>query len=382
MNERLKFTTIKNKSIIYSKPLEQNYQISLLNLEDDKNVLEYKKVINTFTNKNVYYSLEHMLPFDKDYGNLKCFLFKKKDVGIILMPFIFRSITNDKINNKYFDVITPWGYGGPVYNDSITEDDIVAFWKHVDGWYKDNNVITEFIRFSLNENHKYYSGTTINTLSNVKGILFDDFEEHWTAFNPKVRNNYRKAVKNDLKFKIFRKENITKKEIRIFNKIYESTMLRNNATSTHFYSDSHFENLILKNHNDFSIAIVYFDNIAISVELIIHENDTLYAFLGGTNADYFSYRPNDFLRVEVIKWAIQQKNKYYILGGGITNDDGLHKSKKAFFPKGEPVFFYTGRKVINEIVNEQICLITNKEKYANLDKSKPKDYFFPFYRFN
>lgn len=361
--------------------MKQNYQLTTLNLEDAKDVYKYKKLLSTCSNKNVYYSLEHMLPFDREFGDLKCFLFQT-DNGIILMPFIFRSIICEILEEEYFDVISPWGYAGPLLSDHITNDSVIAFWEYVDKWYIDNNIVTEFIRFNLNDNQKFYSGTTINTLSNVKGNLLDNFEDQWATFNQKVRNNYRKAEKHNLTFKLFKKEEISKDEIQIFNKIYVDTMLRNNASKVYFFSDTHFENLILSNPNDFFIGIVYYNNIPISVELIINHNETIYAHLGGTNSEYFKCRPNDFLRVEITRWAIKEKKKFYILGGGIKNNDGLHKSKKAFFPKDEPIFFYTGRKIINKELYDKICLFNNKEKYNNLDKENPESHFFPFYRFS
>ena len=39
---------------------------------------------------------------------------------------------------------------------------------------------------------------------------------------------------------------------------------------------------------------------AFSGEIILIAGDTLYSYLGGTLSDYFKYRPNDFLKIEVM----------------------------------------------------------------------------------
>ncbi|MBW1296531.1 GNAT family N-acetyltransferase [Aquimarina litoralis] len=358
-----------------------NYKIQIKELNDSVAIQSYKDLLTKKWGNNVYYSIEHIRYFGKETDQLKCFLLEKDNVPIILMPFVLREIKINEVDYPYYDVISPYGYNGPLFNDDVTSEDLSEFWRLVDIWYKENNVISEFIRFSLNSNHENYSGTLIKTLSNVKGGLLDQFEDQWNAFLPKVRNNYRKAINYDLTFKVFHKKEINKDIIKIFHSIYEDTMTRNNADKIYFFSNKYFEDLILSNLNNFSIVVVYYKEIPISVELIINYNDIIFAFLGGTNAEYFSYRPNDFLRVKVIEWAINNGKKYYVLGGGMKDGDGLYKNKKSLFPKDEDVMFYTGRKVINKEVYSELCLSSSKE-YADLDKEDLDKYFFPYYRLN
>ncbi|MEW7278489.1 GNAT family N-acetyltransferase [Aquimarina sp. 2201CG1-2-11] len=360
--------------------MKQNYKLIIKHFDNTSDVIEYKTLLQNQWGNNVYYSVEHLKHFEKDTDRLCYFLFYKDDTPIILMPMVFRQIG---INNKvtpYFDVISPYGYSGPLYNeDTVLEDDITYFWTQVDQWYQDNNVVAEFIRFSLNKNFTGYSGCLVKTLSNVKGNLLENFEDQWTSFLPKVRNNFRKATNYQLEFKIFHKDQITKEVISIFNEIYVSTMNRNNADSIYFFSASYFENLILSNLDNFSIAVTYFEDIPISIELIINYKDTFFAFLGGTNAEYFSYRPNDFLRVKIIEWAIHNGVKYYVLGGGMKDGDGLYKNKKSLFPKDEDVVFCTGRKIVNEVVYDELCKEASHD-YSSVHKENLKDYFFPYYR--
>ncbi|WP_109300662.1 GNAT family N-acetyltransferase [Aquimarina sp. AU474] len=361
--------------------MKKNYGLFAKNLDDSSNVLEYKALLQTEWGNNVYYSIEHLEHFAQKQDSLRYFMLEKDGMPIILMPFVLRKIMIKDKEHPYYDVISPYGYSGPLFNENVSEDDLIEFWEYVDEWYKKNDIISEFVRFSLNENFKQYSGVTIKSLSNVRGHLLENFDDQWTAFLPKVRNNYRKAVNYDLSFKVFHKDEITKDVIKIFNDIYVDTMSRNNADSIYFFSNSYFENLILSNLNNFSIAITYFENIPISVELIINYKDTIFAFLGGTNAEYFSYRPNDFLRVEIIKWAINNQKKYYVLGGGMKDGDGLYKSKKSLFPKNEDVIFYTGRKIVNQEVYNELSMSSNPE-YTDIAEEDLNSYFFPFYRLN
>ncbi|MDH7446557.1 GNAT family N-acetyltransferase [Aquimarina sp. 2201CG14-23] len=360
--------------------LKQNYKLLVRSLDDSSDILKYKELLQKEWNNNVYYSSEHIKHFEKDSDKLKYFLFENADTPIVLMPFVYREIKIKGKTQPYYDVVSPYGYSGPLYNENVSADDVIQFWKHVDQWYLENGVVTEFIRFSLNNNFTNYSGTLIESLANVKGNLLGDFEDQWKAFLPKVRNNYRKAVNYNLEFKVFHKQEITRDVITIFNDIYVNTMNRNNADSLYFFSNEYFENLILSNLNNFSIAIAYYEGTPISIELIINYQDTIFAFLGGTNAEYFSYRPNDFLRVKIIEWAIDNNVKYYVLGGGMKDGDGLYKNKKSLFPKDKDVVFCTGRKIVNEKVYDELCTAFDEEKYRSIEKEDLKNYFFPFYR--
>jgi len=362
--------------------LKQNYKLFTKTLQEDIDVSQYRELLQRVWNNNAYYAIEHLLYFENKSNTLRYFLLEKEEEPVALMPFILRKVESTKLGaTNYYDTISPYGYNGPLFKDDIENQDIAEFWKQVDTWYYDNNVISEFIRFSLTDNHLGYTGNLIKTLSNVKGKLCDDFENQWVAFLPKVRNNFRRASNYNLRFQIFSKESITKEVISTFTKIYVNTMKRNNADSLYFFSDAYFENLIFSNINNFSIAIAYFEETPISVELIIDNKETYFAFLGGTDAEYFSHRPNDFLRVKIIEWAIDKNKRYYVLGGGMKDGDGLYKSKKSFFPKDDDVIFYTGRKVVNQKVYDALSVSVNDE-YSKISKQDLDSCFFPFYRSN
>lgn len=312
----------------------------------------YNNTLQAIDNDQVFYTLAYCntLP-DK---NISYFVLKDNDTPVILMPIhsnaIKRNIPDD--TTVYYDVTAPYGYSGPMYH-TANKDKLPAFWEAVDAWYKANNVVTEFMRFNLNGNYKCYSGQAIPTLNNVKGNLSIGFKSIWDNFKQKVRNNYRKAQQSGLQAQFYYK-NITDDHISSFYAIYISTMVRNNATDNYFYPKSYFENLIQQNKNHIVLVIVYHENTPISVELCIINNKALYSYLGGTLADYFAHRPNDFLKIETIKWAIKHDIYYYILGGGRKDGDGLYNYKKAFFPKDEDVTFYTGRKIINKTIYKRL----------------------------
>lgn len=360
----------------------KHYKLEVTNLDNDLHIETYNHLLKNNWNNNIYYAYNHLKYFENKSNSLKYFLFKINDSNKILMPLIFTELDLNNSTTKYFDVITPYGYGGPLYSGDINEKDLKAFWNAVDEWYQQNNVVTEFIRFSLNKNHTGYTGHLVKSLLNVKGELFENFEEQWKSFVSKVRNNYRKAVTYNLTCNIFNGCEIKTETVKLFFDIYTKTMIRRNAKNIYFFSLNYFESLILNNLDEFSIAFAYIDDIPISAELIIKNQNTIFAFLGGTDSDYFHCRPNDFLRVEIIKWAINQGFKYYVLGGGLKDGDGLYKSKKCLFPKTEDIPFCTGRKIINHKIYKKLINSLDVEYDDVSALMQNADTFFPVYRQN
>ncbi|GGK28908.1 hypothetical protein GCM10007962_23920 [Yeosuana aromativorans] len=308
------------------------------------------------------------------------FLDKEGDI-LILMPFLLRKVPYKDHEVTYFDVVSPYGYSGPLYNEDMSRGYLILFWEAVDAWYKDNNVVSEFIRFSLNHNFQFYSGVLVPTLTNVKGKLIQE-QAQWDRFKQKVRNNYRKSLEHNLEAKFLCKD-ITNSDIEIYYDIYIQTMNRIGAEDDYFYSLEYFKNIIQLSQGNFVVVLIYKGNIAISAELILIAGNTLYSYLGGTLADYFHCRPNDFLKIEVMKWAKSHNYKYYLLGGGRVDNDTLYQYKKSFFPYDKDVIYYTGRKIVNEAMYHKLDTIMNANVIVDGVESeeKPdKSNYFPAYR--
>ena len=337
--------------------------------------------------RNNILSLETNDPFDKiivqNSNNEKdrpyYFLFLNDGIPYVIMPFFLRNININGESTEYYDVSSPYGYSGPIYRQSIDKDTISEFWMEVDNWYKNNNIITEFIRFNLNNNHLRYNGDLEHTLMNVKGAIIDE-DNQWKNFKPKVRNNYRRAIKENLSIKIFENEIIDDTVIELFHSIYIGTMNRNRADDQYFYSLDYFKELIKLNSENFIIAMVYKDNQAISTELILTSEKVIYSFLGGTLSDFFYARPNDFLKIEIMKWARKRNISFYVLGGGRLDGDGLYKYKKAFFPNDDDVVYYTGRKVIDPNVYKELIMEINTVSADVIPENIVKSNYFPKYR--
>lgn len=344
--------------IILFETLVKDLTLKAYPLSSKRDIFRYKELLRLFPN-NPLYNIELLSFGQEENEELMYFVMMKNDTPLVLMPFWFRKVLFEGNDTGYKDISSPYGYSGPVFAKGINDKIAIKFWKEVDLWYKKHKVVSEFIRFNMQENWKHYTGQIKPTLTNVCGRILPE-EDQWNNFKPKVRNNYRKSIRSGLRSEIFH-NNITDKVIGQFHKIYTHTMERKNATSQYFYELDYFRNLIYNNSSTCAIVIVYKGNTPVSAELLLLSDTTINSFLGGTDDNYFDTRPNDFLKVEVLKWAREKGYTYYFLGGGRENGDSLYHYKKDFFPMDNDTIFYTGRKIID---HEGYNILVNSNPYC------------------
>ena len=264
---------------------------------------------------------------------------------------------------QYFDLITPYGYGGFFGN--------ISDWRRFNEVYaaycSSQHYICEFVRFSLfTDYHQHYAGEVEARTHNVVRSLTMPLDEMWMDFRQKVRKNVKKAQSNRLKILI---ESGTD-HLNDFLKIYYATMTRSEANKSYYFSKDFFRTLAGMKDNIMFFYTLYEGRI-ISAELVLYGTENCYSFLGGTDDNYFHLRPNDFLKYEIIKWAKEKGLKNFVLGGGYGSDDGIFQYKQALAPHGV-VDFFIGRNIFKQDIYDQLV------KLSGVDAGNTT--FFPVYR--
>ena len=106
--------------------------------------------------------------FHPDYVTLNCFknnstgfLFCNKEMDKIWVnPFIKIKVPsfNNLLGEVYFDLETPYGYGGPISN-TTDQNFILRSNLKFSKWVKSNNIISEFVRFHPLFDTKIYTSS-------------------------------------------------------------------------------------------------------------------------------------------------------------------------------------------------------------------------------
>lgn len=326
-------------------------------------------IVRSFAHYDVFYLTGYVKAFQL-HGDGEPLLFYYEDQNLRGINVVMkRDIANDPHfqdhlpKGECYDFATPYGYGGWLLEGDGSPN---AVFETYDQWCVNHRIVCEFVRFQLSGNSReYYPGQVIQRTNNVVRSLDCSVEQMRMDFEHKVRKNLKKAESAGLEICVDPKGTFFKD----FLRIYYETMDRNDAKESYYFNETFFSQIGLMRGN-FCYFYVFLHGVVISTELVLIGSDTIYSYLGGTDAEYFAYRPNDFLKFEIIRWGIQKGYKNFVLGGGYGNDDGIFRYKKSFAPHGI-VPFYTGQSIFDRKKYQE--LVDFRQDCAGTD-------FFPQYR--
>lgn len=317
--------------------------------------------------------------FEKSYASLYEGIEKGKaelweldcEYGKISYSFIKRPIPID-IGEQYFDIITPYGYGGPVVLETSNLEKLnLTFQSEFAKYCVDNLIVSEFARFhpivgNAKDLEKVYQpiymrqtvGTTIDRDGNTLQL----------EFNQTARKLTRKAERQGVTYRIV----TGPEQLDDFLEIYYATMDRNKAESFYYFERSYFEACLETLKDRLLLIEVLFENKVIAACIYFVSGKVLHEHLMGSLTEYLSYSPVYVLKAAAIEWATKQGIQLIHYGGGLTNaeDDPLFLFKKKFTK--ETLFdFYIAKKIHQPKVYEKLCQL----KGVSVDEP-----FFPAYR--
>ena len=332
---------------------------------------EWDNIVRSFKEYDIYWLSGYVKAF-KIHGDGEPILFyyNKADTRGINVVML-RDVATDKHfvskipEREYFDLATPYGYGGWIIDGNDKNSLFVAY----EEWLRENNIICEFVRFHpMIENHKQVEGYyDVKKLGEVVHMELDSPRVIWNNLTSKNRNMIRKAIKNDVKIYNGRFPIIYSK----FQKIYNATMDKDEAEEYYYFSSKFYESLLYDLPENAQVFWAEKDGKEIAASIMLMVNGKMNYHLSGSVREYSSLAPTNLLLYKAALWGCENGCKSLYLGGGVgSGEDSLFRFKRAFF-KGELNHFYIGKKVYNEYKYEE--LFEMREKIINQG-------YFPKYR--
>lgn len=325
---------------------------------------------------DIYFWDQYAKTYEKiENGRAEKFIYKNEK-GKIYYQFIKRLIPIKVLDVEYYDIITPYGYGGPIVVncEEGKEDELLKdFNNEFLSYCEENKIVSEFVRFHpIIKNHitfrKMYNPIFIRKTVGIDLKKQDFFLDE---FSPKCRNMVRKATKRGVSIEF----DFNCDTINSFYDIYISTMDKNNATDYYYFPLEFFTKTIEFLKPYILIVNAKVDEKIISSSLFIYSDKYIHYHFSGTYPDYYKYAANNLILYEVSKWAKGHNKEYFHLGGGYTNSekDGLFVFKKSF-TKDTIFDFYIGKRIFNKRIYDLLTMENIKRK------GKINQDFFPAYR--
>ena len=335
----------------------------------------WNDIVKSFKDYDVYYLKDYCNSFKiNGDGEPLLFLFENDNLKAINVVFKRDIGLSEKLKNKieknvYYDLSTPYGYGGWIYEGNYSDDDVYLLDRVYTDYCIEKNIVSEFVRLHpLLKNYRYLDKTyDIKEIGPTISIKLDNMTNIWDNYSSKNRNKIRKAKKDDVRIYWGRNPELLKDFVRL----YEQNMLYDNADNYYYFSNDFYNSLMHDLRYNFLFFYAVKDGSIISMTIILFANGKIHYHLSGADIEKRKYAPNNLMLHEVIKWASFNDFKLFHMGGGLGGaQDSLYKFKKSF-NKEDSTYFYLGKKIFSREIYNQLSKLSDSDSFTD---------YFPIYR--
>lgn len=320
--------------------------------------------------------------FEENYGRLyepiengKCEVLEfENDLGTVRHMFIKRKIPIELGGECYYDLVTPYGYGGPIimsHKLNQRTELVKSFEMEFQKYCSQENIVSEFVRFHplLSNRQDFFTCYDTVLRRNTTGTNLKDYDDPIIhEFSKSKQKSIKKALQAGVEYRITKNP----PSLSNFKNLYFDNMKRKNAESVYFFNDAYFDNLRTYLGKHILLVEVLYENEIIGMGLNFIYNKTIHIHLSGTKPEFHHLSPAIILRHALVTWGKDHEMELIHEGGGKTGDpeDPLYLFKKQF-GKNTDFKFYVGYKIWNPDVYGQLCETASTD--ANSD-------YFPAYR--
>jgi hypothetical protein len=225
-------------------------------------------------------------------------------------------------DSDFFDIQTPYGYGGPVISSNSDRFANESRRKYM-AWCKENKVLVEFIRFHpLLGNYSRYHG---NSFEERETVAVDLHLEADSQFRKLTKRRIAIALNRDLVVEEWNGSDF----LDVFPPLYRSLMTSLNADPFYLFRDDYFNRLMEQRNAAFLVCRDRSEVLA--AVLLLESGDIVEYHLGASSIGGKKKGAMYLLLREAIAYSKRMQKRWLHLGGGTNND-----------PHNSLLFFKTG----------------------------------------
>ena len=330
---------------------------------------EWDDVVRSFPDYDVYYLSGYVKAFMIHGDGEPQLLYYDADGLRAIYVYMKRQIASGVM-----DSVTPYGYGGVLFDGCMSAAGIEAFREEYERLMQESHIVCNFVRY-----HPVLGNAApMRNISNVvdlgKTIVMDlsSPDTIWENIHSKNRNVIRKAEKNGIVIEHGKGMDLFDK----FIDIYNATMDKDNAEKYYYFERPFYESI----HNDlfenYEIFYARLEDRIISMSIILYANGRMNYHLSGSDMAYRNLAPTNLLLYKAALWGCEQGFKTFHLGGGVgSGEDNLYKFKAAF-NKNSDCHFSIGKQIFDHLRYKELVEL---KKFFVPDFSSQSG-FFPLYR--
>lgn len=297
------------------------------------------------------------------------------EAGEVENIFIRRPIPMLLDGEKYYDAVTPYGYGGPVVKSATDRERLLKAYSEA---YRDfcvrEKIVDEFVRFHpLAENYKDFSGIYEITFNrNTLAMDLTDPDYMMTQFSPTCRNKIRKAAKKGVTVSV----DEACEDFDEFIAIYYETMKKNDASEYYFFEKPYFEKMRDIDGYDLIMINARLEEKLIGSALFMCSDGNMHYHLSATDPNYYSYAANNLILATAAEYGNAHGYHWLHMGGGLSSshEDPLFQFKRSFGKLDKNLKeFHIGKAIFLPEVYDRLCQVARENGVEETG-------FFPGYR--
>ena len=350
--------------------------IEMIGLENENKWID---IVKQFRDCDVYYLPQYTKAF-RVHGDGEPYLFyyqseDTKAINVVMKRDISQCeyFIESCRNNTFFDIATPYGYGGFLIEGDMSKKAMENFNKEYIAYCKNHSIVSEFVRFHpLLKNHLGLEDIyELTERGKTVSMDLSSPEVIYSNIKAKTRNRMRKAESNSVKFFTGNTWDL----FLAFKEIYDRTM-QGNSAQQYYYFNQNFYKSVMSDLKDNAMVFYAARNCEkIAMVIVIFCNEMMHMHLTGSNKEYLHLSPVAFLYYKIAIWGYENGYKTLHLGGGLgSREDSLYTFKKNF-NKNSSNRFVTGQKIFDKEKYDYLLELREKGTSNEWDKG-----FFPQYR--
>ena len=341
--------------------------ISIYSIDNPK---QWDDVVSSFKEYDVYYMSGYVKAFYINGDGDPQLLYYEADGLMAIYVYMRRPTAIDGV----YDSVTPYGYGGVLFEGDTSEENKQTFWKEYLSAMEQEHIVDNFVRY-----HPLLANAIpMKSISNVidlgKTIALDLTSPDiiWENIISKNRNMIRKAEKNGIEIKHGKDLALFKD----FRRIYNATMEKDNAEEYYFFGEKFYESIHNDLRDNYEMFYAVLKGEIIAMSIMLFANKQMHYHLSGSMIEYRNLAPSNLLLYKAALWGCEQGYKTFHLGGGVgSGEDNLYKFKAAF-NRNSDCQFSIGKEIFDQKKYDELIAI-RRSSVKTFDENS---HYFPLYR--
>ena len=286
---------------------------------------EWDEIVCSFSEYDIYYLSGYVRAFEIHGDGDSQLLYYEQDGLRAIYVYMKRKTAIE----GWYDSITPYGYGGVLFEGDTSEANLKAFWNAYVQKMKEENIVCNFVRYHPVLANAVPMKVVSDVINLGKTVAFhlDSPEVIWQNIVPKNRNMIRKAEKNGIEIHHAADMALFKD----FVQIYNATMDKDHADEYYYFGDEFYKSIHKDLYGHYEMFYATYDGKIIAMSIMLFANKQMHYHLSGSVLEYRNLAPSNLLLYKAALWGYERGYKTLHLGGGVgSGEDSLYKFKAAF----------------------------------------------------